>query len=1129
MIRPFVKFKPLKPAEGYGRYEFDDLDQLIGEFVSYVLTEEGAIAVEPKWDGIRLVVHYDGDNVGAFTEDSQRDRAEVLPALAEAIKRAFGERSVILDGEILLGKVVDGKFIPAMRPDMMKIVVGKEPITDPMRFMVFDILYLDDRDLTSLPFSERRAVLDSLAENFSDFDVLFITPQRIAETADEVREAIKWASEEVGSEGAMLKSLKAPYELDGRTVHWAKYKRWKSLKCLIIGISKVFPPKIDPREWKSEFARSKTYIFRCAVYGPDGKTLIPIETKRKLTESDLQLRYVEAGEEDPVTGNIATKSEWKGRDDPRLWEMDQRFGHRQPGEFAYGQTYAFKSEIEPQLGQVVEVAPIALNWFSDDDGFVHLTWMHPRVLRVGVDDQSEVANWERVMELIIASGQDAPDVVVVDGKLKLTNVDGHSQDSCEAFSVSRSFSIGRFVEPYFASLASDSDEEAELGTPDKPLPRLFYHTVGVGLARRIAQVAAKCIPEHRVYVELFAGTSPLLRAKPRQMSEVEILVDIDENVVAFLRAIKSGKWVNWKRFDWRPSHERFRELSQALASGELTGNKRLFAWVYTTFYGSSGYGGRHGMNPFFRYRHSEHAYDWQDEVATFFTRCALWEARLQKVRILHMDALDAIREFDSRSTFFFADPPWEFEASKYFYEHGEFDHEEFRELCGKISGKILILSLPGMLSKWREQGFEIRRLTVEGSKFQFMPVASEHGKAKNKLMAVRRIYFVANYELPLLRKLVSSALPAEEDELTHEEQRLLEEQRFGDSWRVVHDVSQFQDGYRAVYMRHYRGLWSPEESEQVQQLLDRLIRTRDADERIAIWKTLTTEFKAVALLEDLESVIAAAQDASDRRDDVSATLESLSTDKLDEVLERIDRLSELRDRVINFVSVHGDLRIQNPNSPKTQLIGLTLMTPAVAIQFSDGELISVLRDKFLEWQEGDRIVAVKKARQPIVWYDVVNRKEPILWSPPQAAGSTKHSWSMFEWRMFMRVWFGIQRPDYHEIFIEIEDSAESFDTPEGKWVARLLEGKGQKVGDDGVFWQFWYPERDGQLPYVLTHTVGQAKKEWRTRKYEYVILNLPVVGVVLDVFPHIRRLLEAKRKARERLLSLDDWKVLEKP
>jgi hypothetical protein len=296
--------KPLKPAEGYGRYEFDDLEQVIEEFIKPIVDEGSYVVVEPKWDGVRLVVHYDGENFHAFTEDRQRDRAEILPELEQAVVKLLGDRSAIIDGELLLGRIVDGKFKPVMRPDMMKVVVGKEPITEPIRFCVFDLLYLDGEDLTDLPLHERRAKLEQLLANSPDTIVL--TPQKVVRSVEEASEAIEWASSYTGSEGAMIKDANSVYELDGRSTNWAKYKRWKAIKCLIIGISKVFPPNTDPDNWKQAFKESQTYIFRCAVLGPDGKTLIPIESKRTLTPSDLELRYVRSGEEDPVTGKVAS-------------------------------------------------------------------------------------------------------------------------------------------------------------------------------------------------------------------------------------------------------------------------------------------------------------------------------------------------------------------------------------------------------------------------------------------------------------------------------------------------------------------------------------------------------------------------------------------------------------------------------------------------------------------------------------------------------------------------------------------------------------------------------------------------------------------------------------------------------
>jgi site-specific DNA-adenine methylase len=1125
-VRPGKAVKPLKPAEGYGHYEFDDLDQVIENFIKPIFDEGSYVVVEPKWDGVRLVVHYDGENFHAFTEDRQRDRAEILPELEQAVMKLLGDRSAIIDGELLLGRIVDGKFKPVMRPDMMKVVVGKEPITEPIRFCAFDLLYLDGEDLTDLPLHERRAKLEQLLSNPPE--TIILTPQKIVRSVEEAAKAIEWAASYTGSEGAMIKDANSVYELDGRSTNWAKYKRWKAIKCLIIGISKVFPPNTDPENWKQAFKESQTYIFRCAVLGPDGKTLIPIESKRTITPSDLQLRYVRAGEEDPVTGKVASKSEWRGRDDHRLWTMDERFPNRDVGEFAYGQTYAIKLEQEPRIGDVAEVAPISLNWFADEDGFVHLTWMHPRVLRAGVDDPSEVANWDRVTELILASGQEVPNVTVVDGKLKL--VDDRVESSISVF----------------ASEREDDEHEASVSEGDadvpvwqrKMLPKLLK-IFGLGFARVIVRACVALLPDdYDTYVDLFSGVNcGLLRLKERGSGEKEILVDIDPYVINFLRVIKSGEWVKLRRYRWNPSKERWSDLREGLINGDFDDAdsiKKAYVFGYTTFYCGAGYGYLPKYNST-----KEMRYYWRRELERFWNRCALWEQRLKGVSLYCMDAFDAMQKFDSKRTFFFADPPWvseETEKGKSLYQFSWTieDFERFMEACNELTGRILLLNesyarkFKAMSDKWHYRELDY---VIQSVPWLVMTKKDIYKEGSDLPLHKLRIFLIGNYELPEIpkpireeaMKFLSSAEISEEEELTHEEQRLEEEKRLGDPMKVVHDVKKFEQGYEFVYMRHYRGLWSDSERKEIASMLKKL-KNADDDEREQIWQELVKTFGVYWLTIDFDKLVKLAQKASDERRDVSKVL----SDNLSQDLPPDKLIDELEDWIVNVASVHGDLRIVNPAAPSRQLIGWTLFTPAVALQFLDGTIAPVLRDKFINNEDGDRIVCTKKARQPYVWLTVVTEKEPLLWAPPGAVGSTKATWSMFEWKANGVVWFGVQRPDYHEFWMKFEEWDDDVEPRDGKWVVRLLEGQGPKIGGEGPYWQFWYPEGDGQLPYVLTHTPAQAKREWKGRKYEYVILNLDVVPIVLEQFEHIAELAESKRKVQERLETLDEWQELER-
>jgi bifunctional non-homologous end joining protein LigD len=87
---------------------------------------------ERKYDGIRLIAYRRGSSVTLLS----RNRLEQnMPRLAEAIGR-LPVREVILDGEITWDR--SGTY------------------------HVFDILWLDGRDVTQLPLEERRALLASL-------------------------------------------------------------------------------------------------------------------------------------------------------------------------------------------------------------------------------------------------------------------------------------------------------------------------------------------------------------------------------------------------------------------------------------------------------------------------------------------------------------------------------------------------------------------------------------------------------------------------------------------------------------------------------------------------------------------------------------------------------------------------------------------------------------------------------------------------------------------------------------------------------------------------------------------------------------------------------------------------------
>jgi len=141
---------------------------------------------ERKFDGIRLLAFKQGRQVRLF---SRNRRPQDYPSIAEAIVDLPG-RDAILDGE------VTGVW---GRP-------GK------VAYHVFDVLWLDGRDVRALPLEARRALLSGLP--------LRAPLQRVGSIED----AHPWErAADKGWEGIVAKRRGSPYE-HRRSPHWLKMK-----------------------------------------------------------------------------------------------------------------------------------------------------------------------------------------------------------------------------------------------------------------------------------------------------------------------------------------------------------------------------------------------------------------------------------------------------------------------------------------------------------------------------------------------------------------------------------------------------------------------------------------------------------------------------------------------------------------------------------------------------------------------------------------------------------------------------------------------------------------------------------------------------------------------------------------
>jgi DNA ligase-1 len=184
--------------------------------VTDALSEWEAVAVETKFDGARVQVHYDGESVGLFSRNME-DVTDSLPEIVEFVEEAV-DVPVILDGEVV---AVDDDGSPrpfqaVLRRFRRKYDVGRMREEVELRLHAFDCLHADGEDLLDAPLLERH---DRLTEVLDDG----VSDLLLSDDADQI-ERYEAEALESGHEGIMLKNPEAAYTPGDRGKNWLKRK-----------------------------------------------------------------------------------------------------------------------------------------------------------------------------------------------------------------------------------------------------------------------------------------------------------------------------------------------------------------------------------------------------------------------------------------------------------------------------------------------------------------------------------------------------------------------------------------------------------------------------------------------------------------------------------------------------------------------------------------------------------------------------------------------------------------------------------------------------------------------------------------------------------------------------------------
>ena len=192
-------------------------------------------AIEYKYDGFRMLVNKIKDKVIIFTRRLD-DVTKQFPEVKDFVIKNVRAETCMIDCEVAGYDSKTGKYTAFQSISQRikrKYDIEKLAKQFPVELNVFDILYLNGKDLLNTPFNERRKIIEKI---INEEDKKIVLAKQII--VDNEEDAKKFFDESVnlGNEGIMFKKLNGIYKPGSRVGYMVKYKAsMDPLDVVIIG------------------------------------------------------------------------------------------------------------------------------------------------------------------------------------------------------------------------------------------------------------------------------------------------------------------------------------------------------------------------------------------------------------------------------------------------------------------------------------------------------------------------------------------------------------------------------------------------------------------------------------------------------------------------------------------------------------------------------------------------------------------------------------------------------------------------------------------------------------------------------------------------------------------------------
>jgi len=206
--------RPIRPMLAQRVSEMSEIMEKIGSEV---------VAVEEKYDGERIQAHKDGKEVRLFSR-RLTDVTDQFPEVVENVRKHVKAEKAILDGEVVAYDFDRETFYPFQKLMQRRRKYNVEEFSKkiPVKYMLFDVLYINGKSYMRRSYPERRRKLTRIAKNRK---YIAVTNRLTTSELDDIDEFFQDCIER-GLEGVVCKSCSndSYYRAGAREWMWIKWK-----------------------------------------------------------------------------------------------------------------------------------------------------------------------------------------------------------------------------------------------------------------------------------------------------------------------------------------------------------------------------------------------------------------------------------------------------------------------------------------------------------------------------------------------------------------------------------------------------------------------------------------------------------------------------------------------------------------------------------------------------------------------------------------------------------------------------------------------------------------------------------------------------------------------------------------